>query len=536
MIIDLEQHDLSESIETDVCIIGAGPAGISLALTLVKKNPKLTVSIVESGGEKLEAASLQLADGDVVGRGYFPLMATRRRELGGTTGHWAGWCAPFNELDFAAREWIDKSGWPITYSEISKYYPKAYEFFDLSGDMHEKMSLAEQLEPYTGLNASDLVTRYWQFSNPPMRVGQHYRDELAGSKSISVYLHANVTSILLTENLDSISELQLSLLSSDKKYVAKAKQYVLAAGGIENARILLNSNDQIPDGIGNEKELVGRYFHEHVEADLGTLHVENMRAFTKFKRHRFGDDPQVGGAFCPSDELQREKRIGNCAIWFRALDRVKTPQDGWGALLSAKQYLRRLQIPPQGIDKLKKTIADLDYMLGVGWLNSQGRSISPVIDSEGAINLISLGEQTPNRNSRVRLTEKKDVFGKRMVAVDWQLVRQDYDTIRETTLALATDVAKSGAGRLQLKNWLADNAGELPEDTRGGHHHMGATRMADTAADGVVDANSKVYGMQNMYVAGSSVFPTGGYANPTLTIVAMAIRLGDYLAENTNLN
>ena len=532
MIIDLEVADPGDKIQADVCIVGAGPAGITLALELEKLNSKLSICLLESGGEEYEVDTQNLYVGNNLGREYFPLNVTRLRQLGGSSGHWSGWCAPLNELDFADRDWVENSGWPIPYQELAKYYERANDVLNLGAARYDMKSVAEYFPELSNLTDGNVVSRFWQFSKPPIRFGQYYKESLNQSQSINVFLHANVTNINLLDNFRSIAGVDVSTLDGTKKIHVTANNYVLACGGIENARILLNSNSQIDAGIGNSHDIVGRYFMEHIEAECATIHDANLGPLSRFKQMRYSDGQIGGGAFCPSDALQAENKIGNCAAYFRA-QQMTGDLNGWSTLLNTVNKIKNGHRPQQVFNKLGKVIKDFDLIVNVLILNGLKKPLTPIVNDVEPVRVISMAEQVPNRESRIQLSTEKDVLGKQKADMNWRLTNQDYTTIRETMMALASDLARSGMGRMKLDDWLVDNEGNWSESTRGGHHHMGTTRMADSLENGVVNADCKIFGIENGYVTGSSVFPTGGYANPTLSIVALAIRLAENLAEKS---
>jgi choline dehydrogenase-like flavoprotein len=256
-------------LSTDVCIIGMGPAGITLARTLQSAAPRWNVLCLESGGLELDPATQALAKGDVTGLPYYPLESTRLRYFGGTSGHWAGYCRQFEPIDFEARAWVPHSGWPIRHREVAAYYPQAQQICELSDCDYDPSSWHLADTPPLSLWGNEVRTRLIQFSRPT-RFGQRYRAEIAQASDIHVYLNSNVLSIDAAAEGGRVTGLSVGTLQGTR-FKVTARIYVLAAGGIENARLLLASNRVVPGGLGNERDLVGRYFAEHMQLDSAAV-------------------------------------------------------------------------------------------------------------------------------------------------------------------------------------------------------------------------------------------------------------------------
>jgi choline dehydrogenase-like flavoprotein len=274
-----------------------------------------------------------------------------------------------------------------------------------------------------------------------------------------------------------------------------AKRYVLAAGASENAKLLLNFNKQLPHGIGNQNDWVGRCFMEHFNVSFGNFVVEDHLLFTDL-------DLQ----FNPTESLMKKLNIGNAVFDFDAHVRARD----FGRLKDLKKTAREFICQSDSMTKVGKTFGDFDC------------------DGDGVIT--SLIEQVPNRNSRITLNDEKDFFGLRRVTLNWQSSPADDVTIRMLGRELAKEMAKTKVARIKLKDFILDDS--VPISDYGHHcHQMGTTRMALDPKNGVVDFNQKVHGIDNLYIAGASVYPTGGGCNPTLTLVMMSLGLGRYLAS-----
>lgn len=495
MIVDVDRADpLPLAAHYDVCIAGGGVAGIVLAHSLAKSGKRIL--LLEAGGEEFSALSQSEYAGENTGLAYFDLDVTRLRYLGGTSNHWTGWCHPLDDYDFSRRDQVAGSGWPIGAGDLRPYLAQAIDIMEI--------------EPFPAdaplAGAGDRLTETFYRRSPPVRFGEKYRAFLAASSAVDVFLNANLVDIDRDPADGRIKGFTFRGYDDRRpSFQARADRYVLALGGIENARALLNANRQAPQGLGNDHDLVGRYFMEHPHHNVGYFVADSAR--TDFgKRLRY---------VSPTPRLMDGEGIGNAVVRLRTNRNPHPEQSDF--IADAKEVLRELLCANDGVRDFVRSIRHL--------------SCSP--DTWGVLRLAS--EQVPNRNSRVTLSDQTDRFGLRRAALDWQLLPQDRKTIRTLSVELATWFARQDIGRVKLWDWVIDPTGaDLPPNRNGenvaGNHHMGTTRMGSAAADGVVDRNCRVFGVDNLYMAGSSVFRTSGYANPTFTIVQLTLRLADHLA------
>ena len=515
MIRDFGAYDGAGEIACDLCIAGAGVAGITLALALGQS--ALRVVVLESGGYEFEQEVQDLCRGQNLGQAYFDLDATRLRFLGGSSNHWGGMCAPLDEQDFVARSWIPHSGWPIGRSDLASYYAEAQEILDLGPGGYDPV----ELEPKGGLLplAGDrLAPRVFRFSSPPTWFGEKYAPALAAAPAIELWLHANLVDIELGRD-GRASAFVVKSLSGQQARV-RARFFVVALGGIENARLLLSCDGQIKDGIGNRHDLVGRYFMDHLGVAAGRVLLAHSGWEQAYLR---GHHPRAGGrevqhAIAPSDELQRTAQILNAAAVCGKVIYERPRSEGYGALHDIKEGVRERRLPDDFAANLWRVLSDLD---GVA------RGLWERFDPTTYITMAS--EQAPNPDSRVRLVRERDALGMRRAALDWRLSEIDHRTIRVTATTIAAEIGRLGAGRVELSEWLLHDEVVWPEQLTASHHHIGTTRMAAEPSQGVVDRDGRVFGHGNLYVAGSSVFPTGGFANPTLNLVALTLRLAGHL-------
>lgn len=267
MIIDARSVPKGKTIETDVCIIGAGAAGITLAREFIGQS--FRVCLLESGGFEFDEDTQSLCDGETIGLPYTPLKAARVRYFGGTTNHWHGWCRPLDEIDFESRDWIPHSGWPFGKSHLFSFYERAQSICQLKPVPYDVKFWEAETASSLPFASSRVNTAVFRFS-PPTRFGEVYRDQIARARNISTYLHANVTEIDNNEHARTVTRLRVTCLPGNQFWVS-ATIFILAAGGIENARLLLLSNKLQSAGLGNQNDLVGRFFMDHVGVASGAV-------------------------------------------------------------------------------------------------------------------------------------------------------------------------------------------------------------------------------------------------------------------------
>lgn len=522
MLKDLRHLPPGAVIEADLCIIGSGAAGITLARSLRGKG--FRICLLESGSFEVEPAVQDLYKGGLGGLPYWDLDVARLRTFGGSTMHWEGMCAPLMPHDFERRSHVPHSGWPISHGDLAPYYPHAHAIVRLGP---VRYALDDWLPRDRRLpSPARTLERVYQYS-PPVRFGTQFRQDLIDAPDVEVVIHANATRIDLDEAGWTVAGLRLASLDGHTA-TARATHYVLACGGIENARLLLASRGVQPDGVGNAYGVVGRYFMEHYELWPGevtmTAPKDKVQPYFGFND---GTGMYVKPCFVVDPRVQADLGLANGGL---ILDSAAYHADvtGFVALRRLLNGLRQGDFDEAGAS-LPLVLADLDDVAEGTWRKLKGQRYRPLADDRQEVRVKIYGEQVPNPDSRVRLGEDLDALGQPRAVLDWRLSDLDRHTAVTSARIVGEGLAAEGAGRMRLAAWVAD--GGWPDSLQGAMHHMGTTRMSASPRDGVVDAQCRVHGMENLFVAGSSVFPTGGYANPTLTIVAMTLRLADHLGR-----
>jgi len=499
MLVDV--NDLSEGavVNADLCIIGAGAAGVTLAHAL--RDAPLTIALLESGAAKAETPTQALYDGTYVGNvpsiDATYLSTSRIRMYGGSTNLWGGYCRPFDALDFEARAWVPDSGWPIARSDLDPYYRGASAELGIrTFDAAPSYFGDAKYPPLLGGGA--LNERLYQFQY--VNIGQKHLDEFKASKKTTLHLHANVVELRATAAGSALDSVALMTLTG-KHASVRARAYVLAAGGIENARLLLASRGVKPNGLGNDHDLVGRYFMEHLRLSiLGPMVAWKSAALGRYDVRTPGNDG-VDGSVSPT----------------MATAMLLAPSD---AVLRARKLLNvtvQLGFGPPGPSSLDG--------FGGAVLRSAAQMDGDTAEAPQEITLGFLSEQAPNRESRVTLGSLKDALGVPQAQLDWRIGDLELDSMQ----TLAELLGETAGGRKLGRARILATRDELLHNIGFGCHHMGTTRMSGDPTRGVVDTNCQVHGVDNLFVAGSSVFPTSGAANPTYTILALALRLAEFL-------
>lgn len=519
MIVDARKMPNGEVLRCDVCIAGAGAAGITLAREFTGKG--FEVILLESGGLEFDDETDALSVGKIIGHPHGPLNEVRLRYFGGTTNHWGGWCRPFDEIDFEARDWVAHSGWPLQKTELDPYYVAAHEYCQIGKYNYDIDYWAKKIQDSAAkpLRIPNLTSLFFQFS-PPTRFGETYRDALAQAPNVRVFLNANVTSIHLRPDAASVDSVDARTLQGNT-FSVTPKIFVLATGGIENPRLLLASDDVAKHGVGNQHDLVGRYYMEHPHIDAGQLLLSANRVGTDLydRGYTYGN-LRVGASLSLVPAIQRQEKLLNSRVDLNAFYEGDA-SEGTKALKRVYRSIRQGEMPDRLMESLGAIIGDIDDVAAAVY----GHSTNKVKFANLKFNM----EQAPNRDSRILLDSSRDAIGLRRVVMDWRLLEADRNSLIRTLDRVARAFGAKGLGR--VKKSVGENLNDWLDNRHSGWHHMGTTRMSNDPKSGVVDRNCKIHGVQNLYVAGSSVFPTGGAGVPTLTIVALAVRLAAHIRK-----
>lgn len=471
-----ETSPVSTSVDpVDVCVIGSGPAGMTLAIKLADSGQR--VALVEAGSLEYDDWSQEQYEGTVVGDPYHDLDNARLRMLGGSSNHWAGHCIPLEPEDFLSRGADDNTGWPIDIGDISPFLDEACEILEIPNDFQDAA--------YTD------TTRKTRFQwSPPVVFNEKYYADIAQSANLTTYLGSTLVGVDHDGQRLTAARLQRR---GGEEFRLPARTFALCTGGIENSRLLLWLNAQNNNALVPNHDLIGRYWTEHPHAQLGEVLFEDL----------------------PPDFFYNDEATFS-------LTRARQDQSGvFNAALQVERY---------SYSRTKKLVADVACIapaLGSRLFEALGKKLVCGARLQGQ------WEQAPVAENRVVLASSaRDAFGIPRPELHWRRSETDRTTIVETVRIFANELAQTGKGRVRLADWIVDD-GPIPDDGMMAiWHHMGGTRMSRNPARGITDKDLKVHGLENLYIGGSSVYPTGGgYANPTLTIVQLSLRLAAHLTR-----
>jgi choline dehydrogenase-like flavoprotein len=465
VILDARGEGVPLDWSVQVAIVGAGPAGMTLARELAGV---AQVLIVESGGFDSDAHQQDLLVGECAGMDY-PLTETRARQFGGSSALWAGYCALFDSHDFSFRSWVPGSGWPFGIESIQPYYRKAAELLNLGEPDFDARGVAQPAGTTLPFDDELFVPTIWRFGTPTKRFGEHLREEFETTSGVTTLMYANVVDIRLDAGHGMVTELVIRTLDGRQGRVS-ADVFVLACGGIETPRLLLHADTQVPRGLGNSSDMVGRCFMEHPHRCITPLVLHDTNVFENWiRRGTFDGHKEFQSAVGLSREAQEDAHI-----------------------LNARAHVYR----------------------------------TPAMRDDETPRVGLFMEQAPNPKSRVLLSDSTDRLGMRRVRLDWQLTDLDWNTYQRTASVLGREFERLGAARMSAPiNPIARDR----EPVLHSNHHLGTTRMSANREDGVVNPNCRVHDIGNLYLIGGGTFPTVSWANPTFTLMALTFRLADYL-------
>ncbi|NMG08345.1 GMC family oxidoreductase [Brasilonema sp. UFV-L1] len=535
-------------IETEVCIVGSGAAGITLAREFIGHKTK--VCLVESGGLEFDPQTQALSEGLTVGDPFLSLTDIRCRRFGGNSNLWSIKIGkgrkgvryvPLDEIDFEKRAEVPYSGWPFGRSHLEPFYKRAQSVCQAGSFAYDPDTWEDKQAKRFPLNENQLLSAMFQFG-PGDIFNQEYRQELELADNITVYLNLNAVEIETNESVKTATRLRVASLQGKQFWIA-AKVFILAQGGLENPRLLLMSNRQQTAGLGNEHDLVGRFFMDHPLVNGGDFIPADPDLFNKmalYDLRRVNDVPVLGYLKLSKEVMQREQLVNMSAVLF-----PRPSQRQLKAIESFKAVAEPLihgKLPQLSGKEFVNIIGGIDYVMLASYLAAtKNQSLLHGFHRGGwselpnnqqrfkVFEVVHQVEQVPNPANRVVLSKERDALGCQKLELHWRWDTDNALKIRRSQEIIAQELACSGLGEFRIEQKEGLPKLVTPAGTA---HHMGTTRMHIDPKQGVVDENCQVHGISNLFIAGSSVFPTGGYANPTLTIVALSIRLADWIKKS----
>lgn len=499
-ILDLNEHT---KLQGQIVVVGSGIAGAELATHLMRHGKE--VILLESGRKQFDPSIQALNDVTFLGKRHRDLNpeasyqdylppgqrgVSRVRQFGGTSNVWTGKWKYFQPSDFEGRSWIANSSWPIRFADMLPYYHAVsndYGFGDLEAEaMRSEIVAFRSKLAAVGLK---LGNSYWE--KTPTRTAVRFGEEMRQSQNLKVVLGATVTELKLDSSCQRVTGVVCRSLEG-RELIVEGGTVILAIGAFETARILLNSDRQLPAGIGNGADLVGRFYTDHLKHYTGTLKPGSL--VQEFAcEMQYGPKPRFCVSFALDDATQKAHE-----------------------LLEHSLYLQPIY----------------ERLMGRVWRTLKGDR--PYRDGNGSIasyRVKFIAEQFPHEDSCITLGQERDALGMRKLEVNWCFTDHDRRSLPKTLELLTQRVEKVGLGTIDF--------GETPpsvETMTDAAHQMGTTRMASQPQEGVVDTNCRVFGTENLYVVGSSVFPVGPTYSPTYTILALARRLGEHLLHSASIS
>jgi choline dehydrogenase-like flavoprotein len=531
LIVDARDIPKGKVISSDICILGAGVAGLTLASEL--RNLKYRVSLIESGGLEPDKAAQSLFWGENIGHPYYPLDTTRVSGYGGTSHRWLinlpnGQLGVrircMDPIDFKKRAWVPHSGWPFGKSDLDPYYHRAHMTCRIGPYGYQAAGWEDAEAPCLPFKNGPVETTIFQFAERKT-FHEGLRDLALGADNIKHYIHGNGVEIITDEHACQCTEIKVACLNGKHFYI-KAQLYILAMGALEIPRLMLLSNKVQKHGLGNQHDLVGRFFMEHPHLWSGIYIPADEKAARSTGLYRLHDKDgtPIMGKLTVGEQTQKKEKLLNYSVSIHP--EVTAPRPNIAPRYKVTSWpviqFAEVQTPPQEPTVLKHLIN------GPRQIMRQVRRKMKLPATFFKLNHMT--EQSPNPQSRIRLSNEPDPLGRKRIQLDWRLTPADMRSIIRSQEIIDTELRRAGLGRLRMEARGEDDV----HGVEGGWHHMGTTRMHTDPKQGVVDADCRVHSVPNLFIAGPSVFPTCGYANPVLTIVALSIRLADKIKTLMN--
>lgn len=523
MFISFHETEQLDGLCADLCLVGAGVMGLALTAYLLRHS-QLSILLVEQGGlidtDALSAVPEELNSGDLPSG----TLHSRAMGFGGSSRRWGGQALPFLPLDFSERSFVPGRGlWPVSHAELQPYYAMAGEFLALSplpfeADLWRDSTLRQWFGP-----TRELAINFSKYS-PIAYLASHLHQQIAQSPRVTCLLDAKVVELRLSPEGCVAEAVRVRSLAG-KEALLKAGTTVLCGGGIENPRLLLASRQGGRLGIGNAHDLLGRYYQDHVGFYGARLEPLNWRLF----QHLFASFVVGKQKYLPKLQLSEQQQISHALL--NVTGNIAFEASEQSPLQAARRLVRRLrggQGESASLADVRRLICSPLSLAPIVLSSLQGRTNLP---REAQFFLMGNAESEPLPDSRILLSEQLDAYGSPKALVHWLLGDRTLEALRAYFSAAKAALEGAGIARVHLSPYLGDGQLNWKDKAYSLYHHMGATRMAANPREGVVDGHCRVHGVENLYVAGTSVLPTGSASNPTFTALALTFRLGENLAS-----
>lgn len=551
MKINTQSLSNEQEIVSDVVIIGAGPSGISIADEWLQYD--YTVNVLESGSEKASYDTQQLSTGQLSGHLYEAMESTHIRQVGGTANHlilkltdqqYGYRYTPMQAIDFEERAYLPYSGWPITKSDLDPYYARVQQKCEIGDYHYSAQHWLRNNDTLLPLPEDQIETSVFLFG-PTRKFNHDFPLSVSQSKHVNLYTNATVVELICEASGDAIQAALVKTFDG-KQILFKGKHFVIAANALQTPRLLLNSRQHAkhPNGIGNQHDNVGRYYMDHSLLPSGNFVPHDLTYINKmgFYDMHGVDGTTVLGRLLLTESFKRQHKLLNFAAilfpmsWNQkdldamySLEVLKThfrwhwkerPKDFgqhlWNVFQGRKRLFRAI------VEKVKYGVPILVGLGNGGWSRARHNE-----RKYGRLELLALVEQSPNPENRITLIDEKDALDYCKIKARYTWADSDIENYKQTIEYMGNAIVATGLGRY----FPPEAPIEEIKKGNGLHHMMGTTRMSKRPEDGVVDQDCKVHGMKNLFIASSATFTTGSFVNPTLTNLALGLRIVDHIKE-----
>jgi choline dehydrogenase-like flavoprotein len=498
----------------DICIVGAGAAGITLAVESARKGKR--VLLLEGGGSTREDSSQAIYDSEIAGLPHRGIRTGRIRVKGGTTVRWGGQILELDTRDFAPRPGVPESGWPFPKTELTPYYERALQLEGLANvERNDAAVWRDHRLPFTQFDDLEAYLSRWC---PEPNFARLHNKTLTTDPNIHLWLHASAVE-LLTEG-EAATGLRCRTLTGIEA-IFHARHYVFCLGGIESSRFFLQPR---PGGLPwNRSGLLGQHFQDHIDCNAAQVIPHDLDSF----HDTFDPIFSRGFKYLPKLRLppHLQSQLGTLSV-----GSTIGFEDTGKARMQAKHTIRNLMRGRFGEvtrDNLAHTGKHVPMLFRQAWrYYIQRRAYAP---PEVRIFLRIHCEQEPTSHSSITLTNQRDPLGLLRVRFDWQISERELETIRQYVLIAQRSLAC--VARIIPDEDLMSGSPKFLARCDDSNHHMGGMRMSTSDLTGIVDTNLRLYGLTNTYICSSAVFPCSGFSNPTHTVLALAVRLSDHLDQ-----
>ncbi len=517
MIIDFEGSKLG-LYQADICIIGAGIATYSI-LSVLKDSP-VSIIVVERGSMNTDIENEQYKTCEITGHPFIGHSTGREFSVGGTSVTWGGQSLPYTPFDLENKKWVENSGWPISFEEISRYYPVAERLLNL--DDVPYYATLHNLQKLAKLNIDESIL-HWHFSkwSPRPNLKNDLTRICTSSEQITLLQNAHCNQLIEDSNHERIIEIEIKSRGGQCSRV-RANKFILSAGGIENARILLMSAPVI-----RNHTFVGKMFQDHPTAQVATIETTNDKKLQAYFNYFFKGDTRFLPRISMTSQFQQQAELLAATAFIQF---IPPPGGLFEALKGIYRSFARLKMPAK-----KEFYSVFKNLIEIKTLAKTASTYlihRRIYTPRSTARLTVMLEQEPITESYIALSEKLDPMGLPIARIHWTFTSLTIETLKRFCTEIESNFRKMKLGDIKWDAWIKNSDEEIRDNLIDAYHHMGSTRMSQSIASGVVDTNCKMHGVDNLYIAGSSVFSTTGHSNPTLTIMALAIRLAHYLKSD----